>query len=433
MAPSHDESAELQTFLVQLGAAMNASGQPVDVVQDRLMAVARAAGAVAARISAFPTYLLVTMGRGEPATLELTTAFAGTPRLDQIALIDRLSRDAAHGKVEASDGLRRLHEIRELPRRFGPLIAIGGYAVQTIGVCLILRPGPADVVAAGGLGLIVGVLQSLARRRPGTTILLPVVAAFSVSALTALAVRAGVADPGLRAMVAALVVFLPGSVLTNAVLELAAGEMVSGSSRFIAGVFELALLAFGIVAGIQAVGIPADEVFSGSPEVWGAWAPWLGVLLFAVGVTIAHSAPRRSFLGLLVVLLAAWIGQIVGNTLLGAYASALVGATVMTVVAFVIARFPSTMPPHALFLPGFWLLVPGALGLIGLTQFAGGTSTGGTEDLLRTVGSIFGVALGVVVGTHAWSWAVVSGKVLSSASDSMTERVSLLRRLRRRP
>ena len=66
-------------FLVQLGAAMNAVGEPVDSVQQRLTQAARAYGASSARISAFPTYMMVTMGRGEPVTLELTTSLAASP------------------------------------------------------------------------------------------------------------------------------------------------------------------------------------------------------------------------------------------------------------------------------------------------------------------------------------------------------------------
>ena len=77
------------------------------------------------------------------------------------------------------------------------------------------------------------------------------------------------------------------------------------------------------------------------------------------------------------------------------------------------------MPAHASFLPGFWLLVPGALGLIGLTELAGG---GGGQDLVATVGSIFAVALGVLCGTQIVAWGVVTGRVVNDVSGSLTER-----------
>ena len=285
---------------------MNAAGEPVYVVQDRLTKMARAYGADAATVSAFPTYLMVTMGHGAPATVALTTPLGGAPRLDQVSAIDRLLDEAERGDVRPADGLRRLEEIRQLRPRFGRISSTVGYAVLAAGLCLILRPAPLDIAAAAVLGAIVGALRLVVAGQPTLQVLMPVIAAFSVAALSALWVEHDLIDPGMRAMVASLVIFLPGSTLTTAVLELAAGQMVSGSSRLVSGGVQLALLAFGILAGIEAVGISSSRVLFGQHELLGAWSPWLGVFVFAVGVTVANSAPPRSFLGLLAVLYAAW-------------------------------------------------------------------------------------------------------------------------------
>ena len=71
----------------------------------------------------------------------------------------------------------------------------------------------------------------------------------------------------------------------------------------------------------------------------------------------------------------------------------------MTPMAYLVGRHPPAMPARASFLPGFWLLVPGALGLIGLTELAGDADAAGTNDLIATVSSIFAVAIGVLCGT----------------------------------
>jgi uncharacterized membrane protein YjjP (DUF1212 family) len=309
-------------------------------VQARLTRVAHAYSARTALISAFPTFLMVTMGSGEPATLELTSVTTG-PRLDQIAALDHLVREAEAGRVSPATGLRRLDEISEMRPRFGRLPRLAGYAVLTAGICLILQPAPPEVVAAAVLGALVGWMRSVAGHQAPVQALMPLIAAFSVSALSALAVDHDLTDPGLRPMVAALVVFLPGTTLATAVLELAAGQMVSGSSRLVSGAMQLALLTFGIIAGIQAVGVSTRLVFSGSSDVLGDWAPWLGVLVFAAGVLVANSAPPRSFPGLLLVLYAAWAGQVAGNAIFGGYVSAFVGALVMTPVAAWVSRLPS--------------------------------------------------------------------------------------------
>jgi uncharacterized membrane protein YjjB (DUF3815 family) len=233
---------------------------------------------------------------------------------------------------------------------------------------------------------------------------MPFVAAFAAAGLTALVVDQDLADPGLRAIIAALVVFIPGVALTTAFLELTEGQMISGSSRLVWSGTQLGLLAFGIVAGIGAVGVPAEQAFASADPVLGSWAPWLGVLVFAIGVTIAHSAPPGAFASLLVVLYAAWTGQVLGNALFGGYVSGFVGALVMTLVAYQLARLPTTMPVYAMFLPGFWLLVPGALGLIGLTTILATPETASSADIVAVVGSIAAVALGVLCGVELHLW-----------------------------
>jgi uncharacterized membrane protein YjjB (DUF3815 family) len=151
--------------------------------------------------------------------------------------------------------------------------------------------------------------------------------------------------------------------------------------------------------------------------------------VFAAGVIVAHSAPPRCLPALLVVLYAAWTSQYLTNGLLGGYVSALIGATVMTVVSVVMARVPTAMPAHASFLPGFWLLVPGALGLIGLTELAGG---GGGQDVVATIGSIFAIALGVLCGTQLIAWAVVTGRIVIDVTSPQGEPRRWLKRRRPR-
>ena len=262
------------------------------------------------------------------------------------------------------------------------MASILGYAVLAVGICLILHPSPRDLVITAIFGTIVGLLRLLGERQPTLQILMPVLAAFVVAALTALAVKHDWADPGLRSMIAALIVFLPGSALTTAVLELAAGEMIAGASRLVWASVQLLLLAFGILAGSRRSGSPASRAFSSSSHLLGAWAPWLGVLVFATGVLVANSRPeqlvprarRRALRGL----------DRSGHRkpLFGGFVSGFVGAMVMTPVAYFFARRPGSMPAYATFLPGFWLLVPGAIGLIGVTTLAG-TGTADREQRLQ--------------------------------------------------
>ena len=106
--PSGDDLQELQTFAVLLGSAMSAAGEPAHIVETQLAEIAHAYGAGSMRVTAFPTFLMVTMGSGEPVALELTVALAASPRLDQIAELDRLVNQARRGDIRPMDGLDRL-------------------------------------------------------------------------------------------------------------------------------------------------------------------------------------------------------------------------------------------------------------------------------------------------------------------------------------
>ena len=271
--------------------------------------IAHAYGLEDARFSVFPTSLFLTIGRGEAATIEPTKRLSATPRLDQIAAVHRLAEEAERGALDPVEGIAQLEEIRGTRSRFGPLPSILGYTTLTIGIALILRPAPRDVAAAAILGTVVGVLRLLAHGRRSLEVLMPFVAAFAVAGSTALAVKHETTDPGLRAMIAALVVFIPGVALTTAFLELTEGQMISGSSRLVWAATQLGLIAFGIVAGVSAAGSPQSAPSPARTRYRG-WAPWLGVLVFAVGVTVAHSTPPGAPPSLLVVLYAAWTGQV---------------------------------------------------------------------------------------------------------------------------
>ena len=120
--------------------------------------------------------------------------------------------------------------------------------------------------------------------------------------------------------------------------------------------------------------------------------------MFGVAASVYFSAPRGALRWLLVVLLAAWTGQVLGDALVGGVASGFIGALVMTPVALAVALLPAGPPSQVTFLPAFWLLVPGALGLIGVADVVGNPASASVEALVKPLGAIVSIALGVLCG-----------------------------------
>lgn len=427
-----EQARELHAFVLELGRALSLAGAAVGETQERLTTVAAANGAGDARIVVLPTALLVAFGRARWATIEAIPQLGASFRLDQVSALYELVKEAERGAVEPGEGLRRIAAIRAMRARHRAAVALLGYVAMTVGLCLVLGPSWSDVGIAAGFGALVGCLVLLARGRQTLLVLVPVISATAVSALTFEFVRHGVADPGLRTLIAPLVTFLPGGMLTTATVELASGEMVAGASRLVSGSLQLLLLAFGIVAGAELAGLPSASVLRDEhASLLGWWAPWLGVVVFGLAAALYFSAPRGSVRWLLVVLLTAWVGQLVGGALFGAGVSGFFGAIAMTPVALAIARLPGGPPSQVTFLPAFWLLVPGALGLLGVTEVVGDPASAGLQDLVQPLASIVSIALGVLCGVSLYRGAAGAPALLRHGAPP-AEAVARLRRAMRR-
>src|SRR5262249_25085492 len=277
-----------------------------------------------------------------------------------------------------------------------------GRTILTVGLALVLLPTLANLATAAALGALVGVLKVLNRDRPVLSVPLPVVAAALVSVLVYLAVKQGLPVDPEGALVPPLVVFLPGAMLTLGMVELAYGDLVSGSSRLTAGLVQLVLLAFGLAAGAALVGVgPAGLLEAQPPPDTVAWAAWAGVLVFAVGVYFHFSAPRRSFLWMLLVLLLALAAQRLAAVFFGKEISGFFGTLVATPLGYLIQLRFRGPPAMVTILPSFWLLVPGSLGLLSVTRMLSDRAAG-LDGLVTAVFVFVSLALGTLMGASLY-------------------------------
>ena len=393
------DPADTLAFLIALGEAMIDSGDPVTHVRSTLQRVASTEGMPDAELVVLPTALVISGASTATTQTAVTSAGATALRLDQIDAVFAVAKAAERGEIGPVDGIDRLRRARTLKPAFPAWARVLGYAAFTVGLALLLQASWTDLVIAGSLGAAIGALLLWTQRLPANyQVFVPVVCAFGVSLTVFLLARTGLDLGGYAALVAPLVTFLPGALLTTAVIELSTGQMISGAGRLAAGVMQLVLLALGIVAAAQLVGVPAASVSDVARHPLGLLAPWIGVAIFGIGVVV-HRCARPATLGwILLVLYVAYAGQVVGAYFLGDSLSAFVGALLMTPVAMFAATQRSGPPTLVSFLPAFWLLVPGALGLVGATQYLGDERLDGVAALITMGVTMIGIALGVLLG-----------------------------------
>lgn len=391
--PDHDP-AQFRTFLVGLAEAMIAADESVDSIYDQLDRTARAYGYADSDFVVLPTLILVQTGSIDGGRVTVRSRDIESFHFHQIAQLYRLLTLAEQAAIDPEEGIARLAQIRAMRPRFGWVVRTIGHAILAAGLSLLLVPTPEGVTVAFGLGLLVGLAKLVPSR--ALQLILPTLAALVCAIVVyELAQFIGVGDP-LRLLIAPLATFLPGAMLTTATVELASRQMIAGASRLVAGLMQLAMLAVGILAAGAIVGVGTADyrpILTVTVVPW--WVEWIGVMLFALGIFLYLSVPARTFAWVVLVLLTAFAVQLSVAEFAGSTVSAFAGAVVMTPLVLWIASRPFGAPAQITFLPAFWLLVPGASGLISLTE----AGDAGLSDLGTALTTVLSIALGVLIGT----------------------------------
>ena len=398
--PSEHPDVAAPQFVAALGAAMSGANYPVTMVHRVMEQTARAYG-LDHEFLALPNYVQVGSATGEGIYIANPDF---TVRYDQSFPLAKLVAQAPSGTINPADGMAEIDRIRNLDKRFPVWITVIGYAVQAVGLALILQPTPWSLYGAATLGLLVGGISVIGRRNEAIGYMLPTVCAFLVAFIVfKFESRWHVGTDSLRALAAPLATFLPGAAITLAVIELATNHVVSGASRLVAGFMQIAQLAFGILIAAQIAGIADANLVTTQMNRLGPWAPFLGVLVYGIGIWLNFAPPAKFLPWMVLMLYVAYGGQWVGNELLGSYASGFGGGLTLILFALAISHRPNTPPTMSLVVPGFWLLVPGSLGFMGITQLLG---THSSAVFTATLISMMSIAIGVQTGLLLWRAAI---------------------------
>jgi uncharacterized membrane protein YjjP (DUF1212 family)/uncharacterized membrane protein YjjB (DUF3815 family) len=396
-AAGGEPATDVLVLMTSAGNALIDSGFDVNEVQSDLEDIARAYGMSDTDIIALPTAVLVSARSG--AELRTRAVLSGRQRLrlHQIEAVDDVVGQARRAQIDAQEAHAEIETIRRLPPPFTPAMQLLGHVLATIGLAVLLGSSWSGMAISAALGALTGGLLLVGTRIPARFQVLIIVTTSFVASLTVLVLlRTGLQFDVLPCLIAPLVTLLPGALLTTSVIELSTGEMISGAGRLAAGATQLVLLGLGIVAAAALAGVPALQLAAPKPAL-GLLGPWLAVAVFGVGIVMNQCARPRSLGWILVVLYVAYGAQVLGGLAFGGVLSAFVGAAAMTPVADLLARQRTAPPAIVSFTPAFWLLVPGALGLIGVAALLSG-DTSGTATLVTTVATMVAIALGILVG-----------------------------------
>ena len=394
-SPDEDHATKTRALLAHLGTAMIATGQPVQEIEEELAEVGTRLGYPGVQTAAGPTGLVVTLTDGGPATFR-----AAPPglRLHQSASVRRIRYQLVRGELSPATAREQLTAAASRPVQHPLWMVALAWPVLAVGIALILQPGWANITAAAVGAVIVFALVQVAERHEVVKALLPTVAAFVVSLLVFSAANAGLIEGPLRTVLPPLAVLLPGALLVNGMSELASGHMQAGSARLTYGLAQLGLFAVGLLMATSLLRVPTSTMVNlRVDEIGWAGAP-VGLVLIGLSICLMEGVPLRMQGWVLLVLSLAFVAQVAGQQLGTIALGGCLGAIAASLGASAVELRRPQLPRLVLFLPAFWLLVPGSLGLVGVTELAAGRESA-SDVALGLLGVAIAISLGLLVGS----------------------------------
>ena len=381
--------------LHQYGTAAPRLESAIDLLSARL--------GLCAQVWSSPTAIIISFADGDndkDRLAEVTQVIRLSPGdtdLRHLVEVNEIADSVIAGRLNIEEGFHLLHTLSDRIGRRGRALEVLCYGIVSAALAALLHGARADMLAAGGIGLIVGVLASVSANRPRLRDSLEAICALLATFLATI-ISLYVMPLTLKSVVlASLIVLLPGMPLTTAVRELSTQHLVSGVARLAGAVATLIKLAFGTIVANELCKVLQLLPPAPSQPPVPRRAVWIALVFASYAFAVLFRAARRDFP---LVMVAAALGYSI-TYFAGSYFSPefgvfLAGLT-MGALSNLYAR--TTNRPGALVRePGIILLVPGSIGFLTVSAIAGGDVFLGINTAVSLIAILVSLVAGLLFG-----------------------------------
>lgn len=392
-------------FLVELARRLHAYGTTAQRLEGAISAVARRLGLECDPWSN-PTGMILSFSDPHGPLLSGVTRVIrlqpGDVDLGKLCRADAIAEQVLAGKLDVGSGKLALRAIDRPTSNRAQVMTVIGFALASASVAGLLHTRWFDMAVAAGIGGLIGILHALGLRHPRVLETFDAVAAL-LATLIAAAVATWLVPLALTSVViSALIVLLPGLMLTNAVAELTSQHLVSGTARFAGAIAALLKLTFGTVAAMQLVRVLGWTPLESPGVTMPGWVEWVSLLAASFSFAVLFRASRRDYP---LVMMAAWLGygvtRVTGVWLVPGASVFPLGVFLagLAVTAFSNIYARSANRPGALIrVPGIILLVPGSVGFRSITLMMERDMMMGLDTAFTLLNALIALVAGVLFG-----------------------------------
>ena len=386
----------LTDLAATMGYHLAMSGAETFRVEDTIHRILLAYG-VECEVFAIPNSVSVSLeaANGKPLMIMRRICFHGND-LEKMEKLNALSRQICAKKPAVDEAMEWLHETLASCRTYSTGAFYLGNVLVGIGFCLVFGGALSDCLWAGLIGLIIGLVTRFMDRREAN----PFFSTILASCLMALPAYAAAGLGWLKspdaAIIGALMLLVPGLLITNSMRDIIYGDTNSGIFRIVQVVLTALAIALGTAAAWRLTAGLYGQTASATMS-WPAWAQAAAVFVGCCGFCILFNVHGRGLVLCIIGGAAAWMVYLLCGALgCDVYAANLFAAVFAALYAEIMARVrkcPAT--PYLVIatipmLPGAGVYYTMSLGLEGsmMASVAKG---------LQTIGIAGSLAVGILL------------------------------------
>ncbi|KAF9114919.1 hypothetical protein BGX27_009466 [Mortierella sp. AM989] len=398
----HHDIAEIltrQSFLIMMAKALILYGAPSHRIEETCSLLARKMD-IDASFALLPGLMTISFSDPETHTSD-TRHLRCTQGMDMYKLskVYTIAIGVLHGKgVEEAN--KALEKVTAEPGYYPIWVTVMAWMSCSAFVAPLAFNGSwMDTALAGLCGLLVGLLGVVAAKFPVYGNVFEVTSSILVGFIAkAFGDRVCFSAVSL----AGVVVLLPGLLLTQAIMEMASRNIVSGAVRMFYALMYAFFLGFGLTLGAEIWEYIGGKEMLSEAACNRALNPWWYFLVFplvSASINIVFNAHPRQWLGMTLVTA---VGFTVSYFMkAGPQVTPAVAAFAVGIAGQAYGRITGNLS-YVPLLSGVLLLVPGSVGVRGVLAIIGSDPSQGFQFALQMVNISVSITLGVFCSSLVW-------------------------------
>lgn len=350
---------------------------------------------VHAEFFSMPTAVLCSIGAGDAMRTHIVRVMPGDVDLEKLDRVDAVLGKVIRHQVTIEEALEEVRAIRAAPVRYHGSLTVLSFGIAAACAARFFSGTLADVLAAGLIGLLVGVFGYIATQRRQVSRVTDFASGLFAAVLANLLTQVEPTISPSIVTIASVIVLVPGLTLTVAINELATRNLVAGTARLMGALMIFLSIGFGVGIG-KAMTMSMSPGVVAASEPMPAWTSVAAILLVPFALTVLFRVKPRDVWVVVPAAVVGYTASRLGATWAGAEIGACIGAFAVGIYANAFARL-TRRPTAITMVPGLMLLVPGSLGFRSVSSFLAQDAVAGVQTAFTMVFVATAIVTGLLI------------------------------------